>query len=143
MTKGHFEFRCCDEHHRLLYEAFISCQQKKEERIIVNKMYTALKAGMERSMLKTLSVAKKLADTMVAEAFSRGKCVYKGAQQARVTEEPVVAQNPVQPEEERVETSRYRLKTLMNVRKHPTLDSAIVAIKPAGTGSVSCRSKMT
>ena len=100
---------------------------------MANKMYTVMKDGMELSTLKTLASAKKLADAEGAEVFSEGRCVYQGIQQARVTVEPVIAQTPSQPDEERVETTRYRLKTLMNVRKHPSLDSAIVAIKPAGT----------
>ncbi len=100
---------------------------------MANKMYTVVKDGMELSTLKTLASAKKLADAEGAEVHSGGKCVYKGIQQARVTVDPVVAHTPSQPDEERVETTRYRLKTLMNVRKRPSLESEVVAIKPAGT----------
>ena len=82
------------------------------------KTYTVMKDGTEIEELKTLTAAKKLADAEGAEVFCEGKCVYKGITEI-VTAEPVVAEKPKQPEVEEPETARYRLKTLMNVRKKP------------------------
>ena len=99
---------------------------------MANKLYTVMKDGKELQRLKTLTAAKKLADAEGAEVFSDGKCVY-AAQHVAVAADPVVARAPTQPEEEQIATSCYRLKTLMNVRKRPSLESEVVAIKPAGT----------
>lgn len=77
---------------------------------MANNMYSVMKDGLELSTLKTLSAAKKLADAEETEVFTGGKCVYKGVQQVKVTVESVVVQNPAQPDEQRVETIRYRLK---------------------------------
>ena len=81
---------------------------------------------------KTLTAAKKLADTEGGEVFCDGVSVYKGVE-ALVNAEPVVAAELKQPEVEEPKTEQYRLKTLMNVRKKPSMDADIVTTKPAGT----------
>ena len=45
---------------------------------MANKTYTVVKDGEELKELKTLSAAKKLADTEGAEVFCEGECVYQG-----------------------------------------------------------------
>ena len=50
-----------------------------------------------------------------------------------ITAEPVVAKKPVQIKTEPVETVRYRLRSLMNIRKKPSLDAQIVGTKAEGT----------
>mgnify|MGYP002626721402 CR=1 FL=1 len=50
-----------------------------------------------------------------------------------ITAEPVVAKKPAQIKTEPVETVRYRLKSLMNIRKRPSLDAQIVGTKAEGT----------
>ena len=108
-----------------------------------NKIYTVMKDGEELEKLKTLSAAKKLADTEGAEVYCDGECVYRAVEEKEtqteesvveiVTAEPVVAKKPVQPKVEEPKTERYRLKKLMNVRRKPSLDSQILTTKPEGT----------
>ena len=116
------------------------------------KIYTVVKDGEELEQLKTLTAAKKLADAEGAEVYCEGKCVYQGAvraveetveetveeqSEAPVTEiitaDPVISEKPKQPQVDEPKTEKYRLKSLMNVRKKPTLDSTIVTTKPEGT----------
>ena len=54
-------------------------------------------------------------------------------EQVIIKTEPVIAKKPTQPETKPVETTRYRLTMLMNIRRKPSLDSHIVSVKPAGT----------
>ena len=90
---------------------------------------------------KTLVAAKKLADMAVAEVFCDGELVYAGtAKQAQevletvlVHADPVVAETSEQSEVTEPATERYRLKTLMNVRKNPSLDADILSTKPEST----------
>ena len=117
------------------------------------KIYTVVKDGEELEQLKTLTAAKKLADAEGAEVYADGKCVYQGAVktvegtveetvaeeqvEAPVTEiitaEPVISEKPKQPQVDGPKTEKYRLKSLMNVRKKPSLDATIVTTKPEGT----------
>ena len=90
------------------------------------KTYTVMKDGEEIEKLTTLVAAKKLADVEGAEVFCKGECVYKGEvkdapETVIVHADPVVAEKPKQPEVKEPETERYRLKTLMNVRKKPSM----------------------
>ena len=96
------------------------------------KTYTVMKDGEEIEKLNTLTAAKKLADTEGGEVFCDGVSVYKGIE-VLVNAEPVVAAELKQPEVEEPKTEQYRLKTLMNVRKKPSMDADIVTTKPAGT----------
>ena len=123
------------------------------------KIYTVMKDGGELEQLKTLTAAKKLADAEGAEVYADGKCVYQGAvspveetvggtveeveetveeqSEAPVTEiitaEPIISEKPKQPQVDEPKTEKYRLKSLMNVRKKPSMDSTIVTTKPEGT----------
>ena len=54
-------------------------------------------------------------------------------EQVIIKTEPVIAKKPTQPETKPMETTRYRLTMLMNIRRKPSLDSHIVSVKPAGT----------
>ena len=96
------------------------------------KTYIVMKNGEEIEKLNTLTAAKKLADTEGGEVFCDGVTVYKGVE-VLVNAEPVVAAELKQPEVEEPKTEQYRLKTLMNVRKKPSMDADIVTTKPAGT----------
>ena len=102
------------------------------------KTYTVMKDGEEIEKLTTLVAAKKLADEEGAEVFCEGECVYKGAvkdapETVIVHADPVVAEKPKQPEVQEPETERYRLKTLMNVRKKPSMYAEILSTKPKDT----------
>ena len=102
------------------------------------KTYTVMKDGEEIEKLSTLVAAKKLADAEGAEVFCDGKCVYKGAvkdapETVIVHADPVVAEKPKQPEVKEPEPERYRLKTLMNVRKKPSMYAEILSTKPKDT----------
>ena len=108
------------------------------------KTYTVKKDGEEIEQLKTLVAAKKLADVEGAEVFCEGECVYKGAvkdepeaQDASETvivhADPIVAKKPKQPVVEEPVTEQYRLKSLMNVRKKPSMDADILSTKPEST----------
>ena len=96
------------------------------------KTYIVMKNGEEIEKLNTLTAAKILADTEGGEVFCDGVSVYKGVE-VLVNAEPVVAAELKQPEVEEPKTEQYRLKTLMNVRKKPSMDADIVTTKPAGT----------
>lgn len=116
------------------------------------KIYNVVKDGEELEQLKTLTAAKKLADAEGAEVYADGKCVYQGTVRAVeetveetveekaeepvteiITADPVISEKPKQPQVDEPKTEKYRLKSLMNVRKKPTLDSTIVTTKPEGT----------
>ena len=120
------------------------------------KIYTVMKDGEELEQLKTLTAAKKLADAEGAEVYADGKCVYQGAvspveetvggtveetveEQSEapvkeiITADPVISEKPKQPHVDEPRTEKYRLKSLMNVRKKPSMDSTIVTTKPEGT----------
>ena len=116
------------------------------------KIYTVVKDGEELEQLKTLTAAKKLADAEGAEVYADGKCVYQGItptvketvepnveEQVEapvieiITADPVISEKPKQPQMDEPKTEKYRLKSLMNVRKKPSLDSTIVTTKPEGT----------
>ena len=118
---------------------------------MANKIYTVVKDGEELEQLKTLTAAKKLADAEGAEVYCDGKCVYKGVkeeveekekepekaaegeQKEIVTAVPVISEKPKQPDVPEPATEKYRLKSLMNIRKKPSLDSTIIGTRPEGT----------
>ena len=105
------------------------------------KTYVVKKDDEIIEQFKTLVAAKKLADMAVAEVFCDGELVYAGTvKQAQevletvlVHADPIVAEKPKQPEVTEPATERYRLKTLMNVRKKPSLDADILSTKPEST----------
>ena len=114
------------------------------------KIYTVVKNGEELETLKTLAAAKKLADSEGAEVYSDGKCVYQGTVETVpvetgeepveeepvaeiVTAEPVVAEKPKQPVVEEPKVEMYRLKSLMNIRKQPSMNAQILGTRARGT----------
>lgn len=97
------------------------------------KTYVVVKNGVEIQRLNTLIAARKLADEEGAEVFCDGVSIYRGVEEVIVHAEPIVAETPKQVEVEEPVTEKYRLKTLMNVRKKASLESEILGTKPAGT----------
>ena len=95
---------------------------------MANKTYIVVKDGEELKELKSLTAAKKLADTEGAEVFCDGKCVYQGtvAPTEDTVEETAVA------EEQKPEV--YTLTRKMNVRQEPSLSAA--KLKVLDTGDV-------
>jgi len=93
---------------------------------MANKTYTVVKDGEELKELKSLSAAKKLADTEGAEVFCEGECVYAASVETvdEAVEESVVA------EEQKPEI--YTLTRKMNVRKEPSLSAAKLKVLDAG-----------
>lgn len=99
---------------------------------MASKIYSVIKDGEKLEDLKTLTAAKKLADTEGAEVFCDGKSVYKGVTEI-ITAAPVVAEAPKQPEVAEPVTEQYRLKAFMNVRQKPDTKAKILSTKPEGT----------
>lgn len=93
---------------------------------MANKTYTVVKDGEELKELKSLTAAKKLADTKGAEVFCDGKCVYQGtvAPTEDTVEETAVA--------EKQKPEVYTLTRKMNVRKEPSLNAAKLKVMDAG-----------
>ena len=93
---------------------------------MANKTYIVVKDGEELKELKSLTAAKKLADTEGAEVFCDGKCVYQGtvAPTEDTVEETAVA------EEQKPEV--YTLLRKMNVRKEPSLNAAKLKVLDTG-----------
>ena len=125
-----------------------------------NKIYTVVKDGEELEKLKTLTAAKKLADTEGAEVYCDGKCVYLGAQGApegtaesavesaaqsaaesapETTVEDAVSREPgsgvkgAATEIPKEGAARYRLTSIMNVRKAPSLGAEKAGFLEKGT----------
>ena len=123
-------------------------------------MYIVMKNGEKLKELKTLSAAKKLADAEGGEVYYDGECVYRGTVEAvaqpvteGAAEQPVAEENTVEPAEENavqptaeerptmghhtvdrpVQPQMYRLKSLMNVRKKPSMTAPILGTKPVGS----------
>ena len=113
------------------------------------RIYTVVKDGEELEKLKTLTAAKKLADTEGAEVYCEGECVYHAAVEvAKSTVEVSVAETvpatspdtaseeaetPVIEEKKAQKgTAQYRLTSLMNVRRTPSLDAEKAGTKDAG-----------
>ena len=94
---------------------------------MANKTYIVVKDGEELKELKSLTAAKKLADTEGAEVFCDGKCVYQGtvAPTEDTVEETAVA------EEQKPEV--YTLTRKMNVRKAPSMNADKLTVLEAGT----------
>ena len=101
-----------------------------------NKNYLVIGGnGEELKTVKTLAAAKKLADAEGGSVLVDGECVYRAAvepveETVEATVEAPVEVEKTQPEdttveqpEEPVDTdqpARYRLKTLMNIRREPS-----------------------
>ena len=57
----------------------------------------------------------------------------EGEQKEIVTAVPVISDKPKQLDVPEPATEKYRLKSLMNIRKKPSLDSTIIGTRPEGT----------
>ena len=111
---------------------------------MANKIYTVVKDGEELEQLKTLAAAKKLADAEGAEVFSENRCVYRGNLQVvseaadgaeekkTAATEPAAVPVLVLTETDKAKTAKYRLKALRNVRRKPSKNAEIVAVKAEG-----------
>ena len=107
--------------------------------------------GEELSTLKTLAAAKKLADEEGGMVLCDGECVYQAEKagledpittdqdfattgvEETVTEKEMEQETASTNELETTTVEKYRLKTLMNIRKGPTTSSAKLGTAPAGT----------
>ena len=92
------------------------------------KTYTVMKDGETIKELKSLSAAKKLADTEDAEVFCEGLCVYAPDPVISVPSDDDVAEEKVEP----VKAQTYTLTRRMNVRKEPSLTAAKLKVLEAG-----------
>ena len=108
-----------------------------------NKTYIVVKDGEELEKLKTLTAAKKLADTQGAKVYCDDECVYEGekptpefSEELRAREEPTEPGTTEEKVPEPVKTQKgitqYRLTSLMNVRKAPSLDAEKAGFKNKG-----------
>lgn len=99
-----------------------------------SKVYSVRKGGAVVRELKTLTAAKKLADAEGAEIFCDGKLVYSGRDatsetkevENKVTGKGTGGKKTGQPE-------KYTLTDRMNIRKEPSLESAILGVAEPGT----------
>jgi hypothetical protein len=94
---------------------------------MANKTYTVVKDGETVKELKTLTVAKKLADEQGGEVLCEGETVYAASPIEPQAEEPV---------EEKIEepvVEKYTLTARMNVRTAPSLDAPKLGVAQAGT----------
>ena len=90
------------------------------------KIYTVIKDSETVKELKTLTAAKKLADTEGADVFCEGECVYQGTVASSIDEAPIVesAKEPV--------VEKYTLTRKMNVRKGPSLKAEKISVLDTG-----------
>lgn len=99
------------------------------------KTYVVKKDDEIIEQFKTLVASRKLADMEGAEVFCDGELVYTGTVED-TPETMILPADPVvekQPEAKGPATERYRLKTLMNVRKKPSLYAEVLSTKPKDT----------
>ena len=125
------------------------------------KIYKVVKDGEEINNVKNLVLAKKLADEEGGEVYSGGKCIYVGGEnpanedaafpekstsdQAEICAETLTPENPAPVQTQiRVETvtpEKYRLRSLMNVRKEQW--SAFLKSKMTGCAWLTARISFT
>ena len=118
-----------------------------------NKTYTVVVGDETLGEYKTLTVAKKLADTKQAQVWCDGKVVYEATATVPSTATASIPASTLEGDadttpEEGVDTSpavegdtapkagtaaSFRLTSLMNVRDQPSLSGIILGTKPAGT----------
>ena len=85
----------------------------------MSKTYTVVKDGTELKELKTLSAAKKVADTEGAEVYCEGECVYPYPVKPETVD--LSASTPASTEGADKGARAYRIKALMNIRDKPDL----------------------
>ena len=98
-----------------------------------NKNYLVIGGdGAELKTVKTLAAAKKLADAEGGSVLEDGKCIY--------TAEATAPAEVGEPEKEKTEkestdigaAEKYRIKTLMNIRREPGLTGEKLGIAKQG-----------
>ena len=94
-----------------------------------NKNYLVIGGdGAELKTVKTLAAAKKLADAEGGSVLEDGKCIY--------TTKPTPEENAQEKTEKESAdvgaAEKYRIKTLMNVRREPGLTGEKVGIAKQG-----------
>ncbi len=90
--------------------------------------YRVVKDGVEIKIMKSLSAAKKAADSKGAEVFLGDKRIYTA--QVKESEEKAQA---AEPAEKAPAIKKYRLKALMNVREKPNMSGRILSTMKTGT----------
>ena len=89
---------------------------------MTDKNYQVLDAeGKDVKTVKSLSIAKKLANAAGGSVVCDGECVFKA-------EVPTPEPEPQKPMSE-----KFRIKTLMNVRAEPSLNSRVLGLLNPGT----------
>ena len=95
---------------------------------MTDKNYTVLDSnGKEIKTVKSLSIAKKLANTEKGSVLCDGECVYQcqvepvsepetTEKPTEKPEKPTKQENPAKPEPKPIVHETYRIKELMNVR---------------------------
>jgi hypothetical protein len=106
-----------------------------------NKSYLVIGSdGAELKTVKTLAAAKKLADTEGGSVLVDGECVYRATEVRPTPITPTVEAEKVEVAEaekaavveEKLAVEKYRIKTLMNIRKEPDLSGEKVGIAKQG-----------
>jgi hypothetical protein len=105
-----------------------------------NKSYLVIGSdGAELKTVKTLAAAKKLADAEGGSVLVDGECVYRATVEATVNPTVEAGEDKKAAEaenaavvEEKPAVEKYRIKTLMNIRKEPDLSGEKVGIAKQG-----------
>ena len=96
------------------------------------KTYIIMKNDAEIERANSISAAKVLADERKAEVYLNGQCVYSYTHAA-----PAAANHDPQPAATTAthtpDVLSYRLKSLMNVRKAPSMDAEVLSTLGSGT----------
>ena len=92
------------------------------------------KTAEEKPEEKTVEAEKRAveAEKQVLKANDVEKAA-EGERKEIVTAVPVISGKPKQPDVPEPATEKNRLKSLMNIRKKPSLDSTIIGTRPEGT----------
>ena len=101
---------------------------------MTDKNYTILDSnGKEIKTVKSLSIAKKLANSEKGSVLCDGECVYQAqvepVSEPETTEKPTEQENPAEP----IVPEIYRIKELMNIRSAPSLNAQKLGTVSPGT----------
>lgn len=101
---------------------------------MTDKNYTVLDSnGTEIKTVKSLSIAKKLANTEKGSVICDGECVYQcPAEVEKPTEKPTEDEKTHELEKP-AEPETYRIKELMNIRSAPSLTAQKLGTISPGT----------
>ncbi len=111
---------------------------------MTDKNYMVLDSnGNELKTVKSLSIAKKLANTEKGSVVCDGECVYQcragqavepeTQEKPTEPEKPTKQENPAKPEPKPIVPETYRIKELMNVRAEPSLNAQKLGTISPGT----------